>query len=139
MIAGKNMKTRYLSLAVLFSLLLATGCASQPEWARYELCFGLSADSGNTRISDEQWQEFRDHEISSRFPDGYTVTPGTGYWRNQATTYSEPAEILLVTAPDTTDTRKKLDEIASAFARKFIQDSVLEIKSPANVEFHRYP
>jgi hypothetical protein len=37
------------------------------------------------------------------------------------------------------ESREKLDEIAAAFARKFIQESVLEIKSPAKVEFHRFP
>ena len=133
------MKTIHRHLSCLAITLMIAGCASTPEWARFELCFGLSADSGLTRISEQQWQQFRDNEIATRFPDGFTVLPGTGHWKNNVTPYSEPSEILIVVAPDTPETRKKLDEIAILFARRFIQDSVLEIKSPATVDFHRYP
>ncbi len=132
------MKYFYLILALFSLSLLGSGCLSQPEWARYELCFGMSTDSGHARIADEQWQQFRDTEISSRFPDGYTVLHGNGYWKSRDVTYSEPSKILMVAAPDTQATQVKLAEIAAAFARKFKQECVLEIKSPAKVIFHSF-
>lgn len=131
---------RYVNI-VLGLLLVgwACGCASAPPWARYELCFGLSADSGRTRISEQQWQQFSDTEIAPRFPDGFTVSHADGHWRNGTNDYSEPSMILLVVAPDTEETRGKLNAITAAYSRRFIQDSVLEVKSPAEVDFHRYP
>ena len=133
---GKNlMKT----VTTVLMLCWMCGCASQPQWVRYELCFGLSADSGRTSITELQWQQFRDTEIAPRFPDGFTLTRAEGYWKNGSTNYSEPSEILLVVAPDTEATRKNLDAITAAYSRRFIQDSVLEIKSPASVDFHHYP
>ncbi len=133
------MKPSILVLLPLYVVLLLTGCATQPEWARYELCFGLSADSGRTSISEQQWQQFRDNEIATRFPDGFTVCPGTGYWKTKGVTYSEASEILMVVAPDTKDTQRKINEIAAAYSRRFIQESVLEIKSSITVDFHSSP
>ena len=121
---------------VLPLVLFAAGCATQPTWCRYEMCFGLSADSGRTRISDQQWQQFRDEEIVKRFPDGFTVYPANGYWQSGAETYTEPSEILMVVAPDTKDTEKKLDAIAQSYAQRFRQKAVLQIKSHAKVDFH---
>lgn len=131
-----NMK-RYESILVLMAVvLLAAGCATQPRWSRYEVCFGLSANAGQTRVSDLQWQQFRDEEIVGRFPDGFTLYQANGYWRSGSVTYGEPSEILVVVAPDTQATRQKLDAIASAYARRFQQESVLQIKSRVDVEFH---
>ena len=60
-----------------------------------------------------------------------------GYWRKGTETYMEPSEIMMVVAPDTRDTQDKLDAIARAYALKFRQDTVLQIKSRADVIFHR--
>ena len=125
-------------IVLLSLLLLGAGCATQQGWSRYEMCFGLSADSGRTRISEEQWQAFRDEEIVGRFPDGFTIYQGNGYWRADEKTYSEPSEILMVVAPDTGDTQKRLDDIASAYVRRFHQDAVLQTKSKAEVDFHNH-
>lgn len=133
------MKPSIIVVAMAAWALLLAGCASEAPWARYELCFGMSADSGRTQITEQQWQQFRDTEIAPRFPDGFSIIRGDGYWRNNATNYSEPSQILMVVAPADDSTRAKLDAIANAYSRRFIQDSVLEIKSPATLEFHRYP
>ena len=124
------------AIVLLAAILLAAGCATQPAWSRYELCFGRSSDSGNTTVSDREWERFRDAEIAARFPDGFTVYPANGFWRSDSKTYMEPSEILMVVAPDTAATRQKLDAIAQAYALQFHQESVLQIKSPAKIDFH---
>ena len=121
------------------ALWMMSGCASEPQWMRYEVCFGLSVDSGRTPVTEEQWREFRDAEIAPRFPDGFTLCPGEGFWRSGTKTYLEPAKMLLVVAPDTEETRKKLTEISAAYARRFLQESVLEVRTPVTVDFHRFP
>ena len=130
------MKRFLLRVAIPALIVFAAGCATRPTWSRYEMCFGRSADSGQTRISDQQWQQFRDEEIVPRFPDGFTVYHADGYWRSDAATYSEPSEVLVVVAPDPGDAGKKLDAIARAYARRFRQESVLQITSHVEVDFH---
>ncbi|MBN1103131.1 MAG: DUF3574 domain-containing protein, partial [Deltaproteobacteria bacterium] len=127
---------RQLTLLILLLVLSASGCATQSPWSRYEMCFGLSADAGRTRISDQQWQQFRDEEIVKRFPDGFTVYPANGYWRSGVKTYSEPSRVLMVVAPETEETEKKLKAIAEAYARRFRQKAVLQMKSAVKVYFH---
>ena len=122
---------------MLLLVSFAAGCATQPTWSRYEMYFGLSADSGRTQISDLQWKQFIDEEIISRFPDGFTVCQANGYWRGDATTYIEPSVILMLVAPETGDTEKKLESIAQAYALRFRQDAVLQTKSPVKVDLHR--
>jgi hypothetical protein len=120
---------------LLSLILLMAGCTPPSSWSRYEVCFGLSADTGKTRISDAQWQEFRDQEIAVRFPDGFTVYRAEGHWSSGGETYDESSQVLMVVAPDTDDTQKKLDAIAKAYVRRFRQDAVLLIKSDAKVRF----
>lgn len=124
------------TIVLLSAILFSAGCATQTVWSRYELCFGRTADGGKVPISEQEWQRFSDAEILARFPDGFTVCHADGFWRSGATTHSEPSEILMVVAPDTEDTQKKLDAIARAYALQFRQESVLQIKAPATVEFH---
>ena len=120
---------------MLTLILFAAGCATQAPWSRYEMFLGLCADSGQTRISDQQWQQFRDEEIIKRFPDGFTAYPAEGHWRSGAETYTEPSMIFVVVAPDTEDTEKKLNAIAQAYPHKFRQEAVLQIKSRVKVRF----
>lgn len=122
-------------LTIPLILLLLSGCATQPRWARYEMAFGLTTDSGRTRITDEEWQTFREEHIVTQFPDGFTVVSVNGYWRDETQTYAEPSMFLMLVAPDTHETRKKVASIAQAYKQRFRQQAVLQIKSRVNVDF----
>lgn len=127
---------RFIALATpLVWLLLTAGCATSHRWTRYELCFGFTADAGHTKITEQQWQQFRDQEILPRFPDGFTLYPAQGCWRGEAGSYSEPAMTLMLVAPCNAETARKVDEIARAYKQRFHQDSVLQIRSSVSVDF----
>jgi hypothetical protein len=132
----KRISRKFPIILILLLVICASGCATQSTWSRYEMCFGLSADSGRTRISDQQWQQFRDEEIVNRFPDGFTVYPANGYWRSGADSYYEPSRVLMVVSPESEETEKKLNAIAQAYALRFRQKAVLQMKSPVKVYFH---
>jgi hypothetical protein len=121
-------------LGLLTSFLLTAGCATQPRWTRYELCFGLTTDAGRTRISEQQWQRFRDEEILPRFPDGFTLCNAQGCWRGDSGTYTEPSMVLMIVAPDDEAAARKVADIAGAYKRQFHQESVLQIRSRVEVE-----
>ncbi|MEW6080007.1 MAG: DUF3574 domain-containing protein [Thermodesulfobacteriota bacterium] len=127
---------RYLRLTLPAILLLVSGCAGQPQWTKYEVCFGLSSDAGQTRISDQDWERFRDEQIVTRFPDGFTLYSAQGYWQSGATIYAEPSMMLMVVSPDRESTVRKLDEIARSYKQQFHQESVLQIRSEVDADFN---
>ena len=57
--------------------------ASAEVWARTELYFGTNKPD-NTEVTDTQFQDFIDHEVTKRFPDGLTLLTGNGQFRNSA-------------------------------------------------------
>lgn len=127
---------RYLLITIPALLFLASGCASRPQWTKYEMCFGLTTDAGHTRISDQDWQRFRDEQIVTRFPDGFTLYGAQGYWRSAATTCAEPTMVLMVVSPDREDAARKLDEIARSYKQRFHQEAVLQIRSEVDADFN---
>lgn len=124
---------------ILLLLLLSAGCATHPAWVRYEVYFGLTADSGRVRITAEQWEQFQTEEILTRFPDGFTVHHADGHWRSDGKSYAEPSMILDVVAPCGHEADEKIDAIARAYVRQFHQDAVLKVKAPVAVEFVASP
>lgn len=123
-------------IPALIVLLAFAGCSSPGAWSRHELCFGLSADAGRTSITDQAWQQFVDQEIVPRFSAGFTVFEAQGYWRTGGETITEPARVLMVVAPDSRETRSKLEAIAKTYVQRFRQEAVLRIQTPAEVSFH---
>jgi hypothetical protein len=127
--------------ALLAALLLA-GCAApacQPgseRWVRAELLFGLSRKS-SPEISAAEWAGFLADTVTPRFPDGLTVLDGRGQWRNRSTARvgAENAKIVLIAAPEGVATQRKLTEIAEAYDRRFGQEAVGLVETPACVAF----
>ena len=130
-------KMKYLRIALAVALLAVTltGCVSKSGWVRHEVCFGLSMDSGHTQISQDQWQAFLRSEICVRLPSGFTVYDGDGFWMNVGKTYCEKAKVLMVVAPSEGGTQEIINTIIASYKKQFRQESVLQIKTAAQVEF----
>ena len=93
--------------------------------ARLELVFGLSR-KGAEPVTEAEWQEFLDTEVTPRFPDGLTVLTGYGQWRGKdGKVAKEASRILLVWhVPDET-TEARIIAIREAWKTRFNQESVL--------------
>src|SRR5262245_56105688 len=52
------------------------------RFARTELYFGTATSGGP--VTDAQFQDFVDREVTPRFPDGLTITKAEGRFRNEA-------------------------------------------------------
>ena len=122
--------------AALLIFSLALGCATQPKWTQHELVFGLTSNAGKTRITDQEWERFRDEHIVSRFPKGFTLYNTQGYWQSSKKTYTEPSIVLMIVTSDGENSAKKLNDIAYAYKQQFNQESVLHIQSPVKVNFN---
>jgi hypothetical protein len=101
-----------------------------------ELIFGRSI-GGRIEVSEAQWMQFVDDEITTRFPDGLTVFDAAGQWRDQTSNRitREPSKIVLIVLPGKAEDLPRLNEIAEAYKRSFGQQSVGMILRPACVSF----
>jgi hypothetical protein len=97
------------------------------------LYFGLSRDGG--RISEKQWQAFLADTVTPRFPDGLTVIPATGQWRNPkvAKTISEQTKVVIIVHADTPASTKAVAEVKAIYLKRFHQISVFQTDQPVRV------
>jgi hypothetical protein len=101
-----------------------------------ELSFGRRI-IGHIAVSETQWIQFVDNEITPRFPDGLTVFDAAGQWRDPASKkiVRELSKIVLIVLPGNADDLPRLNEIAETYKRRFRQQSVGMILRPACVSF----
>ena len=132
--------------ALLIALLaLSTGCTARQtvvtgtaventgfrsgNWIREELYFGRGMPNGSI-VSDSAFNGFVEREVAPRFPDGFTLTDATGYYRVRATgvTIKEPSRVLIVYVPEDQPSRtQSLNELITIYKGLFRQESVLHI------------
>jgi hypothetical protein len=124
--------------AAIVSLLLL-GCApATPTWphpapcpagattmVRDVLYFGRSIPGGGM-VSDAEWSRFVAEVITPAFPEGFTVTSGTGQWQDAGgNVVSEPSMILSVLHPETQEAEAKVTGIGERYRVQFRQEAVL--------------
>jgi hypothetical protein len=128
---------RALAAAALFG---AASCGTAPDCGGLPgrpmllatLYFGRDIADG-AMVSDRDWEDFLDAEVTPRFPDGFTVTDGKGQWLDPDTRalVRETSKVLLVITPSSPASLGKLDEIATAYKRRFHQQAVGETLAQA--------
>lgn len=103
---------------------------------REELYFGRSQPGGRV-VSEEQWQEFLDTQITPRFPDGLTVIDAYGQFLNSSgNIIAEQTKVLILIYPNSQDKEKAIQEIINLYKAQFQQESVLRVTNvPARVNF----
>ncbi len=110
---------------------------------RTELFFGLSVqlpDGSDSEISEQQWQDFVDHEVTPRFPDGLTVLDSQGQWLHEGRVVKEKGKVLYLLHPMPVPGQKDaaeqiIETIREIYKKRFHQDSVLRTTVPAGVSF----
>jgi len=125
--------------ALAFSAMLA-GCAAPAsvcplsashEMLVAELFFGRSIAPVYQRdlgaaVTDAQWAAFMRDVLAPAFPDGLTAVDAEGQWRNPATGVisHQPTTLVIVAAPDTDATRRRLDDVMARYGEQFHQQLV---------------
>lgn len=106
-------------------------------WVRTELYFGF-ARKDQPPVSDEQWQVFVDDQITPRFPDGLTIIPARGQWREAGVVIHEPSRLVIIFRPCSTDAREtsaRIESIRAAYKAAFNQTAVLRVDALNAVSF----
>lgn len=107
-------------------------------WVDTKLYFGLGlADHPDNGVSEAQWRDFLDKEVSSRFPAGLSVVDVYGQWqgKNQTTPERLRSKMLIIDYPDTADNRARIEAIRAAWKQRTGDQSVLRVTEPADVSF----
>lgn len=119
------------------ALVAMTGMGCAGESRQTELFFGLSTpaaappDAEPGRVTDREFQEFIESEVTPRFPAGYTVVSADGHWGENGKTLKEPSKILILYRPAGSETSAKIDAIRAAYKARFHQESVLRVDQRA--------
>ena len=110
--------------------------AGMQQMIRAELVLGRNIGAV-VGVNELDFVQFLDSEVTPRFPDGFTVSDGTGQWRAPTETVivREPAKIIMVFAPGVEATRSKLTQIADSYKARFHQQSVIHAETPTCVSF----
>jgi hypothetical protein len=123
-------------------------CKNSPfsgTFIRTELFFGLSK-SGRSTVTEREFQQFVNREVTPRFPDGLTLLSGSGQFENSSNKIvRESANLLILIYPadklspsdtePTTSRTQKIEQIRKAYKVAFKQESVLRSDEPACVSF----
>lgn len=88
-------------------------------------------------VSERDWTDFLDAEVTPRFPNGLTVTDGSGHWRDMETgrLVREPSKILTLLADSDPATLRLIHEIVDLYKGRFHQQSVALVVRPVCVSF----
>ena len=102
---------------------------------RTELFFG-SERPDKPEVSDTEFKQFLDQQVTPRFPDGLTVLKGFGQFReSDGKIVQESSFVLILLYPRETlrDSSAKIEEIRTLYKQSFEQESVLRVDDPRSV------
>ena len=132
-----------LRAALLAATLSVVGCsapkpltcsAGQDAMTSELLYFGTTKKDGSP-ASEAEWQAFLREVVTPRFPDGLTVFRATGQWKTKTEILSEATYVLNVVHQGAAKNGQALVEIVAEYKKRFAQESVLRVSSPACAAF----
>ena len=114
------------ALAVVLS-----ACAHQQTVSDRLFC-GRSIPGGGT-VSDAELAAFVDEIVEPRFPVGFTMWSARGEWRGGG----EDVIVFEFIHPRLEERDRAVREIADAYRRRFRQEAVLRVTTPARMELQQ--
>jgi Protein of unknown function (DUF3574) len=114
---------------------------SSRSFVRTELFFGLSKPD-RAQVTEREFQQFINREVTPRFPEGLTLLSGSGQFKTSSNTIvKEPANLLILiypqdrSAPGKFNQNQKVEQIRKAYKLAFKQESVLRSDELSCVSF----
>lgn len=112
---------------IMIALLWVGQCAAETALS-VQLYFGMNLHNG-FQVSNTQWREFVETEITPRFP-GFTIIDTMGYYKGNA----DPTKVVVIAMPESQ--LKDARAIAARYAQLYQQESVMLATTPlTNWEF----
>ncbi|MEV5980288.1 DUF3574 domain-containing protein [Streptomyces sp. NPDC052114] len=115
-----------------------TSVARGKPFTETRLFFGTERPDGGPAVTDKQFMDFIDKEVTPGFPDGLTIQDGRGQWRDSHGRIERERSYELILLYPTTEARKRdvlIEEIRSDYEKAFAQDSVARLDERTRVDF----
>ncbi|KJS61641.1 DUF3574 domain-containing protein [Streptomyces rubellomurinus] len=134
------------AIAVLLTgatLAPAAGAADTPTapraaYTRTQLFFGTERPDGGPAVTEQEFQDFVDTEVTPRFPDGLTIEQARGQYRDRHGVI-ERERSYLVTLLYPAGTAKQagaaVEDIRRGYDRRFQQESVGRVDEQVRASF----
>jgi hypothetical protein len=100
-------------------------------FVRTELYFGTAKPNGY--VTEAEFRDFVDRQVTPRFPDGLTLLKGDGQFRGEDNVViKEQSFVLILLYPrDTLDrSSRRIERIRTLYKDEFDQESVLRVDDP---------
>jgi hypothetical protein len=110
--------------------------AATPEvWLRTELYFGTSR-VGLPAVTDVEFAQFVDEEVTPRFPDGLTRLTGEGQFRGSSGLIKERSHVMILFYPaQMRDANSLIQQIRDRYKERYQQESVLRADGYSIISF----
>lgn len=110
-------------------------CSAETALTETTLYFGLSRVKG-ANISDEEWQQYLNNEVTPRFKEGLTVFDAHGQWLGEnGKIVKEPSKALMLIHPNTSEAERNIEILRSHYRNAFDQESVMRVDQAVCVSF----
>jgi hypothetical protein len=111
-------------------------------WVDTRLYFGLGpADDTTKGVTEAQWRDFLDQEVTPRFPAGLSVLDIYGQWQSNGSGPGNGnverirSKLLIIDYPATRHNAASIEAIRAAWKARTGDKSVLKVTQPADVSF----
>jgi hypothetical protein len=92
-----------------------------------EILFGRSV-AGRIVVGEREWARFLAREITPRFSDGLSVVDAAGQFKTpDGVTAHEPSKLVIIIAPDDSETEERVAAIEAAYKKQFNQQKVVVV------------
>ncbi|WP_393056866.1 DUF3574 domain-containing protein [Streptomyces sp. LN549] len=117
----------------------ATAAAARgKDYVETRLFFGTERPDGGPDVTDRQFLDFIDAEVTPRFPNGLTIQDGRGQWRdsNGVIERERSYELtLLYPASEARVRDPQIERIRNAYEKTYAQDSVARLEERTTADF----
>ncbi|MFI6281046.1 DUF3574 domain-containing protein [Streptomyces sp. NPDC050988] len=102
------------------------------------LFFGTERPDGGPAVTDGQFMDFVDRQVTPAFPDGLTVQDGRGQWRDRNGVIERERSyelILLYPVGRAKAADPGIERIRDAYEKEFGQEAVARLDEPTRADF----
>jgi Protein of unknown function (DUF3574) len=92
-----------------------------------EIMFGRSV-AGRIVVGEREWTRFLAREITTRFSEGLSVVDAAGQFKTpDGVIAHEPSKLVIIIAPDDSETGDRIAAIEAAYKKQFNQQKVVVV------------
>ncbi len=139
------MKRSAFPLLIVFVCFVTAGCFNfgsvvnapeqkpPSEFVKSELYLGMAKPDG-TLVTEDEWKNFLEKSVTSRFPDGLTVVDAYGQYKNdKGEIVKEKTKILIIVhkRPDASDLKKVVEDYKKTFNQECVFKVITPVKAGA--------